>query len=60
MLYGLEACPINSSDYTSLEHPVTMAFIKVFKTNCVTVVNEWQEAFGFDTFRCQIIKREIN
>ena len=59
-LYGLEACPINSSDYTSLEHPVTMTFMKVFKTNSVTVVNECQEAFGFDTVRRQIIKRKIS
>ena len=58
--YSLEACPINSSDYTSLEHPVTMAFMKIFKTNSVTVINECQEAFGFDTVRRQIIKRTIN
>ena len=60
LLYSLEACPINTSDYRSLEHPVTMAFIKVFKTNCVTVVNECQEAFGFDTVRREIIKRKTN
>ena len=60
LLYGLEACPINSSDYTSLEHPVTMAFMNVFKTNSVTVVNECQEAFDFDTVRRQINKRNIN
>ena len=51
---------INSSDYTSLEHPVTIAFMTVFKTNSVTVVNECQEAFCFDTVRRQIIKRKIN
>ena len=60
LLYGLEACPINSSDYTSLKHPVTIAFMKVFKTNSVTVVSECQEAFSFDTVRRQIIKRKIN
>ena len=60
LLYGLEACPINSSDYTLLDHPVAMAFMKVFKTSSVTVVNECQEAFGFDTLRRQIIKRNIN
>ena len=60
LLYGFEACPINSSDYTSLEHPVTMAFMKVFKTNSVTVVNECQEAFRFDAVRRQIIKSKIN
>ena len=60
LLYGLEACPINSSDYTSLEHPVTIAFMKVFKTNSVTAFNESQEAFGFDTACRKIIKRAIN
>ena len=60
LLYGLEACPINSSDYTLLEDPVTLAFMKVFKTNSVTEVNDCQEAFGFDTVRRQIIKRKIN
>ena len=37
-----------------------MHFMKVFKTNCVTMVNECQETFGFDTVRRQIIKRKIN
>ena len=59
LLYGFEACSINSSDYTSLEHPFTMAFMKVFKTNYVTVVNECQEAYGFDTVHREIIKRKI-
>ena len=34
--------------------------MKVFKTNSVTVVNECQKAFGFDTVRRKIIKRKIN
>ena len=59
LLYGLEACSINSSDYRSLEYPVTMAFINVFKTNSVTVVNECQEDFGFDAVRRQIMKRKL-
>ena len=37
-----------------------MAFMKVFKTNSLTVVNESQEACGFDTVRRQIMKREMN
>ena len=44
LLYGLETSPITSNDYRSLEHPVTMAFMKVFKANSVTVLNECQEA----------------
>ena len=59
LLFGLEACSINSSDYTTLEHPVTRAFMEVFKTNSVTVVNECQDAFGFNTVRRQINKRKI-
>ena len=59
LLYGLEAFPINSSDYRSLEHPVTVAFMKVFKTHSVTVVNECQEAFGFNAVRRNIIKIKI-
>ena len=47
-------------EYRSLEHPVTMAFMTIFKTNYVTVVNAYQEAFGFDSVRRQIIKRKIN
>ena len=37
-----------------------MDFMKVFKTNSVTIVNECQDAVGFDTVRRQIIKRKIN
>ena len=59
LLYDFEACPIHSSDYRSIEHPVTLAFTKVFKTNSVTLVNECQLAFGFESDRRQIIKREI-
>ena len=59
LLYGLEAWPINSSDYRSLEHPATMAFMKVFKINSVTVINECQDTFGFDTVHRQIMKRKI-
>ena len=33
--------------------------MNVFKNNSVTVVNECQEAFGFDTVRRQIMKRKI-
>ena len=36
-----------------------MAFMKVFKSNSVTVVNEYQDAFGFDTVCRKIIKRNI-
>ena len=59
LLYGLKACPINSSDYTSLEHPVTMAFMKVFKTNSVTVVDECQEAFVSTLFVAKLLNVKL-
>ena len=34
--------------------------MKVFKTISVTVVNDCQQASGFETVRRQIIKRKIN
>ena len=61
LLYGLEACPINSSDYTSLEHPVAMAFLKVFKAIVAVSVEalvfiiigrSCSEGCGFD-FHCR-------
>ena len=53
--YSFEACSTNSSDYRSLEHPVIMAFMKIFETNCTTVVDECHRAFGLDTIRRQIL-----
>ena len=35
-------------------------FYEGIKTNSVTGVNEYQEAFGFDPVRRQIIKSKIN
>ena len=57
LLYGLEACPINFSDYRWSEHPVAMAFMKVFKTNYVIGSTNVKRPFGFDTVCRQIIKR---
>ena len=54
LLYGLNACPINATDFKSLQHPITSIFMKMFATKSAEVVTECQQAFGFQPIRNQI------
>ena len=45
ILYGLDACPINATDFKSLQHPITTIFMKMFATKSAEVVTECQQAF---------------
>ena len=47
LLYGLDACPINATDFKSLQHPITNIFMTMFATKSAEVVTECQQAFGF-------------
>ena len=38
LLYGLDSCPANVTELRSLEHPVNMAFKKIFNTNSIDIV----------------------
>ena len=60
LMYGLEACAINATDITALEHPVTVAFMKIFNTKSAEVAKECQLAFGFRCLHEQILVRKIN
>ena len=59
LLYGLDACPINATDFKSLQHPVTNIFMKMFTTKSAEVVTECQQEFGFQPIRNQINCRKI-
>ena len=59
LLYGLDACPINATDFKSLQHPITDIFMKMFATKSAEVVTECQQAFGFQPNRNQIKCRKI-
>ena len=60
LLYGLDSCPVNVTELRSLEHPVNMAFIKIFNTNSIDIVSYCQSAFGFHSVREQVLRRKIN
>ena len=54
LLYGLNACPINATDFKSLQRPITNIFMKMFATKSAEVVTECQQAFWFHPIRNQI------
>ena len=60
LLYGLESCPANVTELRLLEHPVTMAFIKMFNTNSIDIVSYCHSAFDFHSVREQLLRRKIN
>jgi len=46
LLYGLEACPLNISDFRSLDFVIDRFFMKLFKTNNINTVRFCQIQFG--------------
>ena len=59
-LYGLDSCPTNTTDLCTLEHPVNMAFMKIFNTNSIDIVSYCQSTFGFEAGREQVLRHKIN
>jgi len=49
LLYGLEVCPLNKSDYSSLDFAVNRFFMKLFKTNDMNIIASCQLYF-----RCEL------
>ena len=47
LLYGLEACPLNISDFRSLDFVIDRFFVKLFKTNNIDTVRFCQTQFGY-------------
>ena len=59
LIYGLDACPINATDFKSLQHLIINIFMKMFATKSAEVVTECQQAFGFQPIRNQINYQKI-
>ena len=59
LLYGLDACSVNATDFKSLQHPITNMFMKIFATKSAEVVTECQQVFEFQPIRNQINCRKI-
>ena len=54
LLCGLDACPINATDFKSLQHLITN-----FATKSAEIVTECQQTFQFQPLRYQINCRKI-
>ena len=58
LIYGLEACPVKLSVKQSLDFVVNRAFMKVFKTSSIDIVNECQVMFNFKKVSDIIMQRK--
>ena len=57
LLYGLEACPVATSDLRSLDFVINRFFMKLFLTSDINVVKDCQEYFCVSLPSCLIEKR---
>ena len=57
---GLDSRPTNVTELRSPEHPVTVAFMKIFNTNPIDTVRYCQSAFGFKSVREQVLRCKVN
>jgi len=58
LLYGLEACPLRSSDNNSLDFVINRFFVKLFKTNNIETATYCCMQFNFD-LPSTILKKEV-
>jgi len=58
LLYGLEACPLRSSDNNSLDFVINRCFMKLFKTNNIEAITYCRMQFNFD-LPSTILKKEV-
>ena len=60
LYYGLEACPLSSADFKSLEYVVVGACMKIFNTRSKEVVTSCMEMFNFPLPSVCISNRKSN
>ena len=58
-IYGLDACPVSTTDIRTLDFVMTRTFMKVFRTSSVDIVNECQLMFNFRKVSDVIVTRKI-
>jgi len=57
LLYGLETCSLKKADLRSLDFVIDRLFMKLFKTNKIDVVREFQQYFNFELPSVSIANR---
>ena len=60
LYYGLEACPLSSADFKSLEYVVVGAFMKIFNNRSKEVATSCMEMFNFPLPSVCISNRKSN
>ena len=58
ILFGLDACPVNSSDRHSFDFLLTRSLMKIFKTGSNIIVTECRTAFNVKLLSEYIIERK--
>lgn len=65
--YGLDACPINSSNMHSFEFMLNRTLMRVFKTRSIAIVRECCSMFGLKSFaemvnmkKCKFMQRYVS
>jgi len=58
LLYGLDACPINTSDKRSLDFVFTRVLMKLVKTSSIKIIDECYEMFNLKHMSKLISDRE--
>ena len=60
LLYGLNACPMNSSDTKSLDFAIFRTLAKIFETFAKDVINECRMAFNIPETSAMLSKQKTN
>ena len=59
-LYGINACPLNITDYRSLDYVIFRKLAKMFETFSQDIINECPTAFNLPLMSDIISKQKIN
>ena len=59
LLYGLDACPVNSTETKSFEFALFRVYAKVFSTISKDIIEDCCLAFGVDSIANLINKRKL-
>ena len=60
ILYGLDVCPVNSSDRHSFDFVLTRCLMKLFNTGSNLVINECRHAFNVKLLSETIFIRKLS
>ena len=58
LLYGLDACPVSTTDKHSLDFVLNRTFMKLFRTSSIEIVSICQLMFGFKKISETVIDRK--